>query len=150
MTRFHQTFDFGTKYKGPVLPVIEKGPDSDPVPSQEQFFLPGIPYCKGKLSIQLLQALLTKMLVQEQQYLGITSCPEAITQRDQLLPEFNVVKDFSIEDDPELPSFVTHGLLTMGQVYNTQPDTSQANTLTNINTRLIRPTILDLLEHVPD
>ena len=54
-------------------------------------------------------------------HLGVTMCDEAMPTRSQLVPTFNVIEQFAVEDDGDGAVFVKDRLLSIGQANDAEP-----------------------------
>ena len=106
--------------------MIKQGANAQPVPSQKQGPGPGIPQGKGKLSVEMSKHTGAKALIQMNQNLGICLGIELVSHGYQQCPEFRVVEDFAIENQPDGFVFIMNGLISTGKINDAQADAAKA------------------------
>jgi hypothetical protein len=83
--------------------------------------------------------------------LGISRRDKPVSFSFKLVPEFAIIVDLTIEDNPDCAILIGHGLMPgRGKVYDGKPSVSQPVSSFYMNTFIIRPTVREDPAHLPD
>ncbi len=126
----------------PLLEIIVKGFNPQPIPGDDQVSFFPIPKPDGKHSLKVGQKILLPFFVGMDNDLGIGMAPEKMSSFDQLFSQFQKIIDLSVKNQLDGSVFVTHGLVSLlGQIDDGQTTESKGNALFTKNTFLIRATM---------
>src|ERR1035441_2158409 len=86
------------------------------VPGQEQLTLFLIPDCKGKHSVETLDAIHPPLFIRMDDDLRVRLCPEHMTGFFQFLPQFDKIVDLTVEHDLDAAIFIPDRLCTAPEI----------------------------------
>lgn len=95
----------------------------------------------------MLDAVLAPLNVGLQQHFGVRCRRKPPAVSDQLLPQFDVVEDFTVERDDEFVAFQNHRLRAASEVDNAQPSVAQPNRAAQLNAIRVRPAMIKRRGH---
>ena len=75
---------------------------------------------------------------------------ETVSEGFELTPQFNVIKDLSVEHDPQRSVFVRHRLLPVGCIHDAQPGVTEAGVRVEIESKLIGASMAEHSQHLAD
>ena len=132
-----QTLDFRTKHDASGQLAVEQRPDPESIPGEKQCLAISIPDGDGELTIEVLKALRTVLLIQMQNHLGIGPGPELMPPGLESGAEFDVIEHLAIEDDPQGFVLVGDRLLTRAEIDDAQARVAQGDVRIGVHTELI-------------
>src|SRR4051812_30682560 len=118
--------DLGCKRKAVFRLCVEQRPDAKPVTRHEELLLCRIPDRECPLPVQAVNAALAFFLIQMQDDFCVRPRGELVAFLNQLISQFDVVEDFTIERDRKPSVGGGHGLTAALDVNDAQPGMSQA------------------------
>jgi hypothetical protein len=75
---------------------------------------------------------------------------EFVTPRFQAGPEFNIIEDFAIVDDPDGFVFIVDGLITTREVKNTQTNRAHSYRVVEVHTGSVGAAMVDDPKHTTE
>ena len=81
----------------------------------------GIPNSKGPLPVQVLYAVLSLLFIQMNNDLRIRLSMKSMPLLDEIIPQFDIVENLSIEGDPDGLILIAHRLTPTIKVKDAQP-----------------------------
>src|SRR2546426_3304532 len=106
---------------------------SEAVSGQQQTFSAFIPKCKREHPTQPLHAFGPILLVQVNDHLRVSAGVEAVATTFQCRAQLWEVVDLPIEDDPDGSVLVVDGLMSSGQIDDTQSTHAQCGTALSVD-----------------
>ena len=82
--------------------------------------------------------------------LGVAVCIKGVAEPFQLVAEFEIVIDLTVEDNPGGAVLVVNRLLAAFHIDNRQPPHAQADSLAEVEAVIIRATMADSVTHARD
>ncbi|EKD38667.1 MAG: hypothetical protein ACD_75C00651G0002 [uncultured bacterium] len=107
------------------LSIIE-GLLADPVTGQKQIPVFAVPNGKSEHAPQIGDTFRAVLFVEVEDCFGIGLGMKLVATSHQIFPQFQVVIDFAIEDNPQCSVFIGHGLMSrLTKVENAQPPVAE-------------------------
>src|SRR2546428_589057 len=78
----------------------------------------------------------------------IAICAKLVAFLEKFFTKCFIVPDLSVEDNPNISSFVGHRLMTITQIYNTKPCRTQAYRAIEVYATFIRSAMADEVCHL--
>src|SRR5207248_938932 len=92
-----------------------------------------VPNGEGEHAAQVLHAFLSILLVQVDDSLGVAVRAIRMATSHEFFPQLSMVVDFAIENNPQRFNFVADGLMTGGEINNTEPAHADADAAVNMD-----------------
>ncbi len=102
---------FGAEQQALGEPGVIEGLDPQAVPGQEQALFAAVPDGEGEHAVHGLQAVGAVFLVGVDDHLGVARGGEAVAGLDEIGPDFRVIVQLAVVDDPDSLVFVGQGLM---------------------------------------
>ena len=116
-----QAFDLRSEQQGVLVRGVKQGADSKSIPSHENTATAQIIKDKSKLTIETIDAFVAPSLVGFDDDFSVRVGAERVTESPQLITQFDVIKYFTVEGEPDRTVGIAQGLLTAAQVNDAQP-----------------------------
>jgi hypothetical protein len=100
---------------------VEERSHAHAVAGQHHAPLPLVPQREGEIAVEKRQAVFTHLVIEVQDDFGIAGCAEAPAPGPQLVAQLDIVEDFAVEGDGQLPGLVRHRLLAIAQPDDGEP-----------------------------
>src|ERR1700678_1303049 len=123
---------------------------AEPIPRQQQPFLPLVIKCEGKHTAQLLHALRAHLFVKVNNHFRIGVRGKAVAAALQLRAQFGEVIDLSVVNNPNTLVFIEYRLMPPRDVNNAQPPHPQSGPVLDEHTFVVRPAVNNGLTHPMD
>src|SRR5690349_4051039 len=104
--------DLGRQHESALVVIPEQGLHTKAVARGKQPTSMAVVYDKCPHSVQARQTLLAPLLICRQQHFGVAVGPERMSQRAQLVAQFDEVVDRAVEDDHMASVRTDHRLMT--------------------------------------
>ena len=153
---FHDRLQFGGKDQPFAFNGVIKRLYSHPVPDQVQALLLPVKERKGKHAVETLHRIDAPSLIGTEYHFGIRPCPKLIPLPFQLLSQFEIIIDFSVETDNGTAALRGHRLAAVGaQVQNGESAVRKAEPEAALQCLqhiplIIRSPVSDLIDHLTE
>src|SRR5712691_8060105 len=115
---FKDRFDLGAKDQSLSISVVIQRLLAKPITCCQETVAISVPNGEGEHAAQVLDTLITVLLIGVNDSLSITTCGKVMTMTLQFFPQLPVVIDFAIEDNHDALIFIKNGLMAASQVNN--------------------------------
>jgi len=112
--------------------------NAEPVAGQHETAGNRVPDGDRPLPVHPLEGSLTPRAIGVNGNLRVAAGPEAVAERDQLFPQFDVVEDLAIEHDPARVACIRERLLAVRKIDDGQADMRQPGAFVAVETALVR------------
>jgi hypothetical protein len=106
-----------------------------------------VPNGEGEHASQVLDAIITVLLVGMNNDLCVTIRGKAVTALLEFFPKLTIVIDFPIEDDEDALIFVKDGLMATREVNNRETAHAQCSSIAYPHSLIVWPTVANNLAH---
>jgi hypothetical protein len=120
-----QRFDFRCEIQATALLVDKQRLLAEPVPCQEQGFPARIPNREREHASQMMNHVVSPVLVRAQQDLGVGITREAVPAAGENPPQFAKVVDFAVEGEGHACDGIAHRLMSAARVDDCEPAMSE-------------------------
>jgi hypothetical protein len=140
-------FHFGGEIESAADVAIEEGSDARSIPGKQQSVMMTVPKGNGELSVEVVDEILSVLLIEMNDNLGVGMGIEAVSLPLQFGAQFQIVENFTIEDDLDAFVFVVYRLIASCQIDNAESGMGQAYRTLAIVSVAVRATVMNRMYH---
>src|SRR5215467_8673570 len=148
--RGKQCFDLRPEIKPIPLSRPVQGADADAIARQQHLALFDIDQHEGKLALQVLKHVLTVILVEMNDDLGIGAGAKHVSLCFELRLLLGIIEELAIADHADLACLVEDRLTTIGDADNSKAAIAHADARRKHESIIVRATMTQSRRHVPD
>jgi hypothetical protein len=123
---------------------------SQPVSRRKEPPAPAVPDQEREHAAQILKTVDSVFFVKVEDGLGVGVGAELASFTNQATPQFLVVVDLTVEDDPDRAIRIAHRLLAAVQIDDAQTPMTQRDVTTQENPFVVRPAVSQAPSHLAD
>src|SRR5206468_1446476 len=133
----------------PAIKPIEEKLEPKEISGEEQALPGSVPNNDGKHAIEMIENVVTPLLVAVHDHFRVAARLEGVTERFELAAELREVVDFAIENDPHRRLAVRHRLMSARQVDDRQPAEAEADRSVDMVSLVVGATVHERAIHPP-
>src|ERR1041384_7476310 len=120
---------------------------ADSIAGEKERAIAGVPNCEGKHAAQMFRTIRAVQVIRVDDRFGVAVCLEAMSGILELLAEFAVVINLSVEDDPGGAIRVGDRLLAALQINDCETAHRQAHAVIEVKSIFIGPAMMNCFVH---